>query len=298
MTDLDTSLIEVNQLMTADELEKCEVVIESGKQVFIEVGNALRDIRDRKGYRHKYGTFEEYCKQRWGFSVSGAYKQIKASEAAQLIQQNVDTCPQIDYGKARTVATLTPPQQVAFAETHDISEMTSREVEKAVKEYKQKLSDAETRVSNLADQLTDSEEENELLREENKKLEQSLKQQIQDLEVKIKSESGEKLESLKAELEEAQEKIALLTKENLRSIKRQKARESITRFLSDTGAYMAQIEMNIRKSLDDPEVQTEVDYVVQILEKYTDTFKSLIIKGEIIDVSSEQIQVDKQQLCN
>jgi len=45
----------------------------------------------------------------------------------------VDTCPQIDYGKARTVATLTPPQQVAFAETHDISEMTSREVEKAVK---------------------------------------------------------------------------------------------------------------------------------------------------------------------
>jgi len=119
--------------LSPDELEKCEVVIESGKQVFIEVGNALREIRDRKGYRHKYGTFEEYCKQRWGFSVSGAYKQIKASEAAQLIQQNVDTCPQIDYGKARTVATLTPPQQVAFAETHDISEMTSREVEKAVK---------------------------------------------------------------------------------------------------------------------------------------------------------------------
>lgn len=131
--ELDTSLIEVNQLMTQDELQKFEVVIEKGKQVFIEVGNALREIRDRKGYRLQFGTFEEYCKQRWGFSVGSGKYLIRAAEAATNLIENGHARDEIDYTKARTIATIPSEQQVSFAETHDITEMTSREVERAVK---------------------------------------------------------------------------------------------------------------------------------------------------------------------
>ena len=167
MTDIDTSLIEVNSLMSEEELKTCEVVIEKGKQTFIEVGNALREIRDRKGYRHQYGTFEDYCKQRWGFSVRTGKNLIdaaKTSENLQAIAENVG------YTKAERISTLQPDQQITFAETHDIAAMTSREVEKAVKEYKLQLADAEQRVNNLAAQLKETTDTNQALREENLEL--------------------------------------------------------------------------------------------------------------------------------
>jgi|GEM_PF-5447927 len=39
--------------------------------------------------------------------------------------------------KINPITSLKPEQQITFVETHDIAAMTSREVEKAVKEYKQ-----------------------------------------------------------------------------------------------------------------------------------------------------------------
>ena len=39
---------------------------ERGKQTFVDVGMALMDIRERRGYRFQHGTFEEYLRERWG----------------------------------------------------------------------------------------------------------------------------------------------------------------------------------------------------------------------------------------
>lgn len=36
-----------------------EQVIERGLQTFVEVGNAIREIRDSRLYKDEYGTFEE-----------------------------------------------------------------------------------------------------------------------------------------------------------------------------------------------------------------------------------------------
>lgn len=45
-----------------------ERVVERGRAVFVEVGLALAEIRDSRLYRDSHGTFEDYCRERWGFS--------------------------------------------------------------------------------------------------------------------------------------------------------------------------------------------------------------------------------------
>lgn len=120
--------------MTLDELQGYEVVIERGKQAFIEVGEALAEIKCRKGYKLQYGTFEQYCQQRWGFSSSYARKQIKSAETVRLIKEKTDNCPQnLTEGQLRPITALPQDQQIAFVETHDISVMTAKEITQAVK---------------------------------------------------------------------------------------------------------------------------------------------------------------------
>lgn len=58
----------------ATALDRCEIVIERGIKTFVEVGNALLEIRDKKLYRTTYGTFEDYCAQRWQLDRKYAYR--------------------------------------------------------------------------------------------------------------------------------------------------------------------------------------------------------------------------------
>lgn len=62
------------------ELANHEAVIERGIGTFVEVGNALLAIREGKLYRSDYGTFEEYCRERWGMSKSHANRLISAAD--------------------------------------------------------------------------------------------------------------------------------------------------------------------------------------------------------------------------
>jgi hypothetical protein len=67
---------------TLTELEKEEEIIGRGKATFIQVGEALMRVRDKKLYEGRYETFEEYYRQRWGFKKSYAYALMDASEEA------------------------------------------------------------------------------------------------------------------------------------------------------------------------------------------------------------------------
>ena len=49
-----------------DELTILETTIESGLHSFMEVGNALAEIRDKRLYRAAFGSFTDYCRERWG----------------------------------------------------------------------------------------------------------------------------------------------------------------------------------------------------------------------------------------
>jgi protein gp37 len=64
------------------QLATCEQVIERGLATYLEVGQALLTIRDNRLYRRTHGTFEAYCRERWGWSKSHANRQIEAARVA------------------------------------------------------------------------------------------------------------------------------------------------------------------------------------------------------------------------
>lgn len=67
-------------------LQELEALIEKGIQTFVDVGNALLEIRDKRLYRAEYPSFEAYCTQRWGFQRAHAYRLMGAAQIA----RNVD----------------------------------------------------------------------------------------------------------------------------------------------------------------------------------------------------------------
>lgn len=70
------------QPIEVDALTEHEATIANGLQTFKEVGCALADIRDRRLYRGDYGTFEDYCRERWNLSRTHADRMITASQVA------------------------------------------------------------------------------------------------------------------------------------------------------------------------------------------------------------------------
>ena len=63
-------------------LRSLETTIEGGKKVFVAVGAALSEIRDAKLYRATHASFDAYCRDRWGWGRSYAYRLMEASEVA------------------------------------------------------------------------------------------------------------------------------------------------------------------------------------------------------------------------
>jgi hypothetical protein len=62
-----------------------EETIEQGLTTFVEVGNAIREIRDERLYRDEYHSFEDYCQKRWGWSRVHAHRHIEAANTSELL---------------------------------------------------------------------------------------------------------------------------------------------------------------------------------------------------------------------
>lgn len=67
-----------------EDLARCEKVISTKLKQFFEVGLALLEIRTRKLYREEFGSFEEYCRERWELTGGHAHR---LADAAQLYSQ-------------------------------------------------------------------------------------------------------------------------------------------------------------------------------------------------------------------
>ena len=68
-----------------ERLAPLEAVIERGLSTFLEVGRALQEIRDLRLY-YEYGTFENYCRDRWGFTPQHGGRLIAAAEVAAIVE--------------------------------------------------------------------------------------------------------------------------------------------------------------------------------------------------------------------
>ena len=122
--------------LTASEqnvLTQAEAKIERGIKSFIEVGDALAQVRDQRLYREEFGTFEVYCHERWGLSRSRVYRLIDASGVTQM--SPIGDKPTSE-GQARELVGLEPKEVGEVM--RKASETTGGKVTaKAIKEARQ-----------------------------------------------------------------------------------------------------------------------------------------------------------------
>lgn len=95
----------MNALPVPSRLDELEGVIERGLATFVEVGQALLEIRDERHYRETHGTFEDYCRERWNLSRKRAYDLTAAAEVTTALSPIGDTLP-ANESVARELAPL------------------------------------------------------------------------------------------------------------------------------------------------------------------------------------------------
>jgi hypothetical protein len=92
------------------QLEADELVIERGKDTFLAVGQALARIRADGTYKARgFATFEQYCKERWGWGRQTAWQYIQAAGAAANVSPGLQPKPALS--QARMLAVLPPEEQ-------------------------------------------------------------------------------------------------------------------------------------------------------------------------------------------
>ncbi len=75
-------------------LTELEGQVRRGLDSFVAVGNALREIKDRNGFRLRdCKTFDEYCQKTFSFSERNGYRMIAAAETAKKVEEAVGERP-------------------------------------------------------------------------------------------------------------------------------------------------------------------------------------------------------------
>ena len=119
-----------------NELERCEVVIKQGLKTFVEVGQALMLIRDKRLYRVEYGTFEAYCQDKWQLGRRYVNQIVSASEVVGNLGAMAPK-PQNER-QTRPLTKLEPELQAEawqqVVEQHG-EKVTQKKVQEVVKEF-------------------------------------------------------------------------------------------------------------------------------------------------------------------
>ena len=131
-------MMEVVITQNEQELERLEGIIQKNIGSFYEVGHALAEIRDQGYYRDVLGyeTFEAYCKAKWDFSRSYAYRLIESANVIDVVSPIGDIKPTTE-SQARPLALLPADQQLIAwqkaVETAPDGKVTGAHVYKIVK---------------------------------------------------------------------------------------------------------------------------------------------------------------------
>lgn len=104
----------------AQHLTALEQIVRKGLETFLEVGEALLQIRDERLYRSSHASFEEYCRDKWKFTSRQANRLIGASEVVDNLKRDqlvslVPAAVPENEAQARPLAALTPTQQIEAA---------------------------------------------------------------------------------------------------------------------------------------------------------------------------------------
>jgi len=152
---------DIANIITLDErsrLFQLEETIRQGLNTFVDVGNALLEIRDKRLYRQEYSTFEEYCREQWNMKQSRAYQFMDSAKVIGNLQSStiVELLP-TNEAQARPLTSLEPEEQVeawkrVITSTPE-GKVTAAVVLKAVKEVEQERRNErrQERIENIAE---------------------------------------------------------------------------------------------------------------------------------------------------
>ena len=126
---------------------ECNAVIEHGLQTFFDVGTALMVVRNDRLYREEYGTFEDYCQQKWGWTRQHANRLISSAEVVtnlspmgDILEPMGSILPTTER-QARELARVEPAKQRAVwkdvVETAPKGKVTAKHVQAVVEQHKE-----------------------------------------------------------------------------------------------------------------------------------------------------------------
>ena len=133
--------MDILNIEESHELERCEVVIKQGLNTFIEVGEALFLIRDKRLYRREFKTFEDYCQNKWALSRQRVYQLIDASNVINHLSTMVDI--PTSERQVRPLVGLEKDVQIAVwndvvhESIIDNKKITAKMVEQKAEQYKE-----------------------------------------------------------------------------------------------------------------------------------------------------------------
>lgn len=138
-------------------LEELEDIIGRGLETFVEVGDALAQVRDGRLYLAHAETFEAYCSERWGLSRSRSYELIDAAAITNAVSGIPDTPKPANAGQATALAPLKDePEKAAEAMRNAAADSngkpTAKAITEAVKELvEEKVAAAEAKAADKAE---------------------------------------------------------------------------------------------------------------------------------------------------
>ena len=124
------------------QLARCEAIIEKGIQSFLEVAEALLEVRDKELFRATHDTFQEYCADKWGITSRHANRLVLAGEvmnniAGDQLVSDVPAASPKNEAQARELAVLTPEEQVEAA--REVAKTTTNPTAKDFKDAAKKV---------------------------------------------------------------------------------------------------------------------------------------------------------------
>ncbi|BAT56731.1 unknown protein (plasmid) [Nostoc sp. NIES-3756] len=110
---VDVDAVEVPEMTEEEQRDRLnlERKVESA---FVEAGKALKELRDRRLYRSTHKTFEEYCKDRFGYSRRQPYLLMDAAVVFDNLKEKCDPMDHIlptNERQVRPLINLKPSQQ-------------------------------------------------------------------------------------------------------------------------------------------------------------------------------------------
>lgn len=139
----------------ADLLEQAETTIARGIKTFIEVGEALTQVRDNRLYRANFITFDDYCQDRWGFDRTRAQNFITASRVALEISNTGQPAPVVESQARALAPLLEDPEEMRAAFTEAIARSDGKPTAAVIREVVRERMDPASLLAQVAERQLD-----------------------------------------------------------------------------------------------------------------------------------------------